>query len=78
MILYLRHFRLEHLSQFEIEAQSPDTFLCNLFYQYPQEIMYLIVKQAQNLRHPPITLVELLNILEKQVPHFVGLLRQSY
>jgi predicted nucleic acid-binding protein len=53
-----------------IEAQSPDTFLCNLFDLDPERIVALIRQQASDLQRPPRTFEELLAGLAKLVPDF--------
>jgi predicted nucleic acid-binding protein len=69
----LRDFRSlpEH-----VEAQSPDTFLCNLFDLDPDGMSELVRKQAAELRRPPRTLEELLVGLAKMVPEFVAAVRE--
>lgn len=74
----LRHFPRTSLSPFGVKAQSPDTFLCNLFAAHPKEIPQILQNQAQAYRKPSMTLDELLTILARQVPRFVKLLRQHF
>src|SRR5439155_19737425 len=74
----LRHFKPEHLVQFEVDALSPDEFLVHLFHLTPERMVEIIKEQAKDLHHPPITLSDLLNILAPQVPMFVKLFRANY
>ncbi|WP_428262498.1 PIN domain-containing protein [Haliangium sp.] len=55
-----------------IEAQSPDTFLCNLFDLDPDRMVDLLRKQASALRNPPRRFEELLRGLGKSVPRFAA------
>lgn len=71
----LRHFMPEHLEPLEIEAQSPDEFLTNLFSLYPEQIKKIVKEQAQDLRKPPVSVSEVVNILALQAPKFAELLR---
>jgi PIN domain len=73
----LRHFPSSALSAFEIEAQSPDDFLVHLFYLDPELMIRIVKIQAGGLRKPPKTVLEMLRELEKQVPIFVGLVREQ-
>jgi predicted nucleic acid-binding protein len=58
-----------------LEAQSPDTFLCNLFDLEPQVMVRLLRQQAGDLVNPPMTLHELLHRLARVAPDFVELVQ---
>lgn len=60
----------------DIEAQSPDTFLCNLFDLDPEGMSELVRRQAADLRRPPRSFEELLVGLGKMVPEFVNMVRE--
>jgi predicted nucleic acid-binding protein len=55
-----------------IEAQSPDTFLGNLFDLDPDGLVELLKEQAAALKRPPRSLHELLEGLAKIVPGFAA------
>ncbi|HPH25658.1 MAG TPA: PIN domain-containing protein [Pseudomonadota bacterium] len=57
----------------EIEALSPDDFLCDLLDLSP--LQDIIEQQAGALRKPPSSVQELLVGLEKTVPNFVAAMR---
>lgn len=63
----LRDFRV--LPQ-DIEAQSPDEFLCNLFDLDPNGMVELVERQAAALKNPPRSCEALLRGLAKMVPEF--------
>ncbi|SRR5260370_634888 len=69
----LRHFSRELLSLFEVEAQSPDKFLTHLFYLDPDRMTEIVKEQAGDLRNPPHTVREVLNILAYHAPKFANL-----
>lgn len=73
----LRHFPDSALAPFNIEAQSPDEFLINLFDLDPRLMARLVVEQAARLRSPPMTVAQVLTYLERQAPTFAGLVRQE-
>jgi len=55
-----------------IEAQSPDTFLCNLFDLDRDGFIELLREQAEDLINPPISFDEVLARLERVAPEFIG------
>jgi predicted nucleic acid-binding protein len=59
----------------DIEPQSPDEFLCNLFDLEPSLMVELLQRQAGDLRKPARTLEEMLGGLAKMVPDFVAEVR---
>jgi predicted nucleic acid-binding protein len=70
----LKDFPSESLSPFGIEAQTPDDFLVNLFYLSPYIIAKILIDQANELRNPPRTVLELLETLRQHAPNFVNLI----
>lgn len=60
-----------------IEAQSPNTFLSNIFDLDPHGLIELLRQQASALRRPPKTFDQLLDGLTKTVPEFTGELRAA-
>lgn len=68
----LKHFQENDLAPWNIKAQSPDEFLCELFDEYPDEMVEVVKRQSQVLRKPPLTVNELLALLSKEVPQFAN------
>ncbi|XWK87311.1 MAG: hypothetical protein U7127_24425 [Phormidium sp.] len=56
----LKHFPKEILNPYGIEAQHPDVFLTQLFDNDPESMVEVICQQADALKNPPQTVVELL------------------
>lgn len=65
----LKDFKVEILSEWNIEAQHPDTQLCYLFDLAPDTMLRVLNEQAGDLHD--INLQKLLRILQKDVPLFV-------
>ena len=61
----------------DIEAQTPDEFLCNLLDLDPDGIVALLKDQAASLKKPPRSYEELLEGLAKLVPDFVAAVREQ-
>lgn len=59
----------------DLEAQSPDEFLGNLFDLDPDTMVDILKQQADDLRKPPCSLEDLLRSLDKVVPTFVAGIR---
>lgn len=74
----LNDFRTEALTPFNLEAQSADTFLTNLFYLAPDLMADIIVRQADDYYVRPMTVSELLDRLSKHVPMFAQLVRTQF
>jgi len=68
----LKHFPAVVLSQYQVEAQSADQFLTYLHDLFPQEIRQVLQTQASDLKKPPLSVTDLLNVLKTSVPNFVG------
>lgn len=71
----LRDFPLASLAPFAIDVQSPDAFLCNLADLALDRLREVIQQQAAALRHPPLTVDELLDKLAVHTPQFVEIVR---
>ena len=59
-----------------IEAQHPDQFLTHLFHLLPEVVVEEIHRQARELRKPPHTASELVDLLADVAPTFAQLLRE--
>ncbi|MEI6428755.1 MAG: PIN domain-containing protein [Pseudanabaena sp. ELA607] len=68
----LKHFPAVVLSQYQVEAQSADQFLTYLHDLFPQEIRQVLQTQASDLKKPPMSVTDLLNVLKTSVPNFVS------
>lgn len=66
------------LHDYDIEAQTPDEFLCNLLDLAPDDMVDIVREQARDLRHPPMTAEALLDRLARHVPSFAALIRQHF
>ena len=73
----LRDFPREALDQYNIEAQSADEFLTNLFDLAPDDLTRIVMEQAGDLRKPAMTVDELLTSLSRQAPTFTNHVRKQ-
>ncbi len=62
----LKHFEDKDLAPWKIQAQSPDEFLTGLYNLYPEKMLEVLQGQSRRLKNPPMTLIDLLNLLGKQ------------
>ena len=56
-----------------IEATRPDEFLVGLLDASPEAILRVLQEQAADLRRPPMSVEEVLGMLERATPRFVAL-----
>jgi len=68
----LKQFPGVVLSQYQVEAQNADQFLTYLHDLFPQEIRQVLQNQASDLKKPPMSVTDLLNVLKTSVPNFVS------
>ncbi|MGI8551443.1 MAG: PIN domain-containing protein [Dehalococcoidia bacterium] len=73
----LKHFPRAILEAHGIEAQRPDRFLSALAELSPGELTRIVVEQAADLTHPPLTPAQVLERLKRHAPTFVSILRQQ-
>ena len=71
----LRHFPATACEPFGIEVVHPDAFLCALHEHASAKIRIALAQQAAALSRPPVTVTELLHLLEATVPEFVSRVR---
>ena len=71
----LKDFPDRALAPYEIEAMSPDEFLVYLFGKFPEAMTRIVAQQATQLRRPPMTAIEILDVLAADAPQFVALVR---
>ena len=72
----LRHFRDEDLYPYNVEAWSPDRFLCDLLGLHPATMMRIMREQASDLRRVPRSPEYVLAKLATDAPTFVTLVRR--
>lgn len=73
-----RDFPDEACALYDIQVQTPDLFLVVLWGLNARVMAGILVEQAAFLQNPPMTLNELLSNLEREVPTFVRLVRDSH
>ena len=61
----LKDFPGDYLSQYDIEAQHPDQFISDLLESNAEEVLQAFHSQVSNLKKPPKTAAEVLEILRK-------------
>ena len=71
----LRDFPEPALRLYNVEAQSPDDFLINLYDFSPHVVVSTLQAQANALQRPPMTMADLLDGLTKHVPSFIEMIR---
>lgn len=71
----LRDFPNEALKPHQIIAQSPDAFLIQLYQRDAALMAQVLRTQAAELRNPPLTTRQILDILAKTAPTFATLMR---
>lgn len=73
----LKDFPHQNLTKYEISAQHPDEFILDLININSEIVCQAVNSQLNTLKNPPMTLEELLNILEnQQLLKSVNLLRK--
>ena len=70
----LSDFPKSALAPYDVEAQSPDEFLCNLYDLAPQSVSRIVGEQASDLRKPPMSVDDVVAELAKNAPAFAALL----
>jgi predicted nucleic acid-binding protein len=73
----IKDFPRKALDPFGIEAQTPDEFLTHLFYLNPTLMMEILSEQAHDLNDPPLTVLDVLEVLTSIAPGFVKLMRAA-
>jgi predicted nucleic acid-binding protein len=68
----LKHFPPASLHQFQVDVQSADQFLTYLYDLFPESMLAVLQTQVSRLRKPPMSVAELLNLLQKSVPIFTS------
>jgi predicted nucleic acid-binding protein len=73
----IKDFQEQDLKPWNIKAQSPDDFLGELFEEYPQTMVQILLTQSQKYKITPLTLIQLLDKLNNQIPGFVEKIHTS-
>ena len=60
----LRHFPDDRLTRYDIETKHPDEFVLDSIDLAPGPVLQVLTEQAADLRRPPMTVVELLEVLQ--------------
>jgi hypothetical protein len=68
----LKHFPASALELWNVKSMSSERFLCHLYNLDPKIIIQVIQRQASGLKKPPMTVEQLLNLLNREVPDFVA------
>jgi hypothetical protein len=63
----LKDFPRSALSEFHVEAQSPDEFLTDLLDLDSDVMLRILQEQANDLTSPPMTFDDLLTVLDKKL-----------
>lgn len=64
-------FPAEALAAYQVRVCTPDEYLCDLLDSWPDEVVSTVVRLAGEKRRPPMTPVDLANLLVKAgVPAF--------
>jgi hypothetical protein len=71
----VRHFPEDALAPWGIVVQSPDQFLTRLLELAPVRLLQIVREQAVLLRHPPLTVDQVLANMAAYAPRFVNLTR---
>jgi len=73
----VRDFPADALAPWDVEAQHPDTFVLHLLSLDPGAVVRSVLAQAAGLKAPPVTVRELLSLLESRgLVQTVGELRR--
>lgn len=73
----LAHFPPSSLEPYDIDAQDADTFLADQFELAQKETMEMLQRWSEDLNNPPLTPVQILDILERSAPEFCSTVRRS-
>lgn len=73
----LAHFPTVALDPYGIDVQHPDEFLCNQWELDEEAMAEAIERWREGLLYPPLTLEQLLRKLERHVPDFCQVVRDS-
>ncbi len=71
----LRHFPASARDPYNVDAQDADTFLTNQFELAREETVEMLRLWSEDLRNPPLTPEQILDILERSTPGFSAAVR---
>ncbi|MBI2953065.1 MAG: PIN domain-containing protein [Chloroflexi bacterium] len=71
------HYPGAACAPYEIDVQSADEFLCNLWHLSPANMVAVLRAQASSLRKPPKTVYDVLEKLGHSVPNFAQTANES-
>jgi predicted nucleic acid-binding protein len=67
----IKDFQEKDLKPWNIKSQLPDDFLSDIFEEYPEIIVQVLLTQSQKYKRTPLTFIQLLDKLSNQIPGFV-------
>jgi hypothetical protein len=73
----IQHFPSGVCDALGITVQTPDGFLTRLWLTNTAEVLIVLREQAGHLTNPPRTVTDVLTTLERSIPHFVSVVRES-
>ncbi|MEA5549388.1 PIN domain-containing protein [Anabaena cylindrica UHCC 0172] len=73
----IKDFQKPDLNSWNVKAQSPDDFLNDIFAEYPEIMIQVLLTQSQNYKRNPLTFDQLLDKLSNQIPGFIEKIRTS-
>lgn len=73
----IKDFQKPDLKPWNVKAQLPDDFLSDLFAEYPEIMIQVLLTQSQNYKRNPLTFDQLLDKLRNQIPAFVEKIQTS-
>jgi hypothetical protein len=74
----LRDFPVDSLAPYDIEAQSPDTFLTHLLDLDPGRVLRTITEQAEVMTRPTMTAAAIVSRLAGHAPRFAQLFQERF
>jgi predicted nucleic acid-binding protein len=74
----IKDFSPASLSPFGIKAQTPDQFLTHLFFLNPRLMQEILSEQSRDLNEPPVSVLELLEVLAIAAPEFAEIMKSSF
>tara|TARA_R100001143_G_C3360981_1_gene135624 strand:- start:4318 stop:4875 length:558 start_codon:yes stop_codon:yes gene_type:complete len=72
----LKDFPAGKLSPYHIKAVHPDSFIVNLIQSDEEKVLKAFLNQVTNLKNPPMTKTEVLNVIKDRLPSTVNLLEK--
>jgi hypothetical protein len=71
------HFPAAATAPYQINVQTPDAFLCDLWDRSSDEVANVLKEQAAHLVNPPMTPLQVVDTLGRSLPRFAEIVRRS-